>query len=101
LIDIWEEVEDTIGNPASRQDGAKACTTTDSMVWFEEPVDGLWYSLLVCLILVLPRTRRRGLGENQLAHNKFHIICRTRGSLCTIILGNMWWGPGFLVGGFS
>jgi len=36
LIDVWQEVEDTVGDPIFQQDGAKIHTARDTMAWFAE-----------------------------------------------------------------
>jgi len=34
LVDVWQEVEDTVGDPIFQQDGAKINTARDTMAWF-------------------------------------------------------------------
>ena len=34
LVDVWQEVEDTIGDPIIEQHGAKIHTTRDTRAWF-------------------------------------------------------------------
>jgi len=34
LVDVWQEVEDTVGDPISQQDGAMIHTARDTMAWF-------------------------------------------------------------------
>ena len=36
LVDIWQEVEDTVGDPLFQQHGAKIYGERDSMAWFVE-----------------------------------------------------------------
>ena len=36
LVDVWQEVEDTVGDPIFQQDGAKIHTARDTMAWFAE-----------------------------------------------------------------
>ena len=34
LVDVWQEVEDTVGDPIFQQDGAKIHSARDTMAWF-------------------------------------------------------------------
>jgi len=34
LVDVWQGVEDTVGDPIFQQDGAKIHTARDTMAWF-------------------------------------------------------------------
>jgi len=34
LVDVWQDVEDTVGNPSFQQHGAKIQTARDTMAWF-------------------------------------------------------------------
>jgi len=34
LVDVWQEVKATVGDPIFQQDGAKIHTTRDTMTWF-------------------------------------------------------------------
>jgi hypothetical protein len=36
LLDTWQEVHDTLGDPVFQQDNAKIHTAADTSVWFEE-----------------------------------------------------------------
>jgi len=36
LVDVWQEVKDTFGNPFFQQDVTKIHTARDTMVWFAE-----------------------------------------------------------------
>jgi len=36
LVDVWQEVEDTVGDPIFQQDGAKIHTARDTVAWFAE-----------------------------------------------------------------
>ena len=36
LVDVWQEVEDTVGDLIFQQDGAKIHTARDTMAWFAE-----------------------------------------------------------------
>jgi len=36
LVDVWQEVEDTVRDPIFQQNGAKIHTARDTLAWFAE-----------------------------------------------------------------